>query len=156
MKYTLCLCISALLFTIGISGCTDDTKSQSQAAVNEPAAAAVTQQDLLHRRFVLKSANGKDYSQKNRVPDLSFNEGMRISGGICNHFVGQAALDQNTLTAPNMASTKMLCADQELNELESAFAEMLRAGAAVVLNDEGLILRGDKLEMVFTRADWVQ
>lgn len=117
---------------------------------------ALSEKDLLHHRFVLKTADGVDYSTKERVPTLEFNEGFRVSGGICNRFTGQAKLEGSVLTVKQMASTKMLCVDQALNALETTFAVMLDKGVAVTLADNVLTLSGDGHVLVYELRDLVQ
>lgn len=158
MKHTFFLYIVAVLFVIGLAGCGDgtDKASASSGDTAEEKAPSIGQADLLHHRFVLKSVDGVDYSGKERVPDLAFNEGFRISGGICNRFMGQASLDGNLLFAKNMASTKMMCVDQDLNALEGFFPLMLEKGAAIRLEGKTLTLSGDGHVLVYELRDWVQ
>ncbi|MDL2207734.1 META domain-containing protein [Desulfovibrio sp. OttesenSCG-928-M16] len=161
MKQTIYLCIVAALFAFGLTGCADEkTVERSEAATLAPGGtgpaasqtSAVNQADLLNGHFVLRSVNGRDYSQKERVPSLAFNQDFRISGGICNRYTGQAALEDGKLFVRNMASTKMLCVDEDLNKLESAFAHMLEQGADLSFDGAALTLSGKDLEMVFDEA----
>lgn len=115
---------------------------------------------LLHRRFLLLTMNGTSFAEKEKRPSLEFNEGFRISGGICNRFTGMAELANGKLTAKQLASTKMFCTDQELNELETNFALLLANGASLDFDGQKLILRGtagDKdIELVYELRDLVQ
>ncbi len=47
-----------------------------------------TQAALLHRRFVLESIDGIPFASATRTPDIEFNEGFRVSGQICNRYMG--------------------------------------------------------------------
>ena len=119
---------------------------------------AITQQDLIHHRFVLVSADGKDFSAKDRVPSIEFNEGLHISGAVCNRFTGQGRLVGNVLTVEQMASTKMLCVDPDLSELESLLARMLSEGAELRLGGDGqrLVIRQGKHKLIYKLSDWIR
>lgn len=116
----------------------------------------VSKQDLLHHAFVLASINGKPFVKKERLPSLEFNEGFRVSGAMCNRFTGQAELENGMLTVKQIASTSMLCEDQELNRLEYDFSTMLMSGAAVTLAGKTLTLRRDGYVLEFILRDLVQ
>ena len=111
--------------------------------------------DLLHRRFVLESVDGAAFSSSVKTPDIEFNENFRVSGQMCNRYTGQGELANGVLTVRQMASTKMLCVDQELNALEQLFGVMLREGAAIDLSGTTLTLRQGGHVLVFTLRDWV-
>lgn len=163
MKQTIYFCIVAALFAFGLTGCSEE-QAQPTAAHTEgpaadsgpatdsaapPAATSVIQADLLQRYFVLRSVNGQDYTHKERVPDLEFGEGFRVFGQMCNRYTGQAALEDGKLFVRQMASTKMLCPDTKLNQLEDAFAQMVHAGADLAFDGSTLTLVGNNLEMLF-------
>ena len=116
---------------------------------------AIGMRDLLHRKFILYSADGKDFSGKERPVELEFTQapgedGFRVSGGICNRFTGQGSLENGLLTVKNLISTKMLCADEGRNELENTFAQMLGQGAVFSLEDGTLVLRQGGHKLVYT------
>ena len=137
MKQLPILCILALLcFSPALGGC---------SATKTPVRA-----DLLHRSFELVSADGKAVTGTPRKPDLAFDEEFRIAGGICNRFVGQAELNGTILTVRQMASTRMLCPDETLNQLEHTFASMLTQGATLNLTGETLTLRQGGHTLVYT------
>ena len=116
----------------------------------------ITQQDLLHHRFVLVSSDGKDFSTKERVPSIEFNEGMHISGAACNRFTGQGRLVGNMLTVEQLASTKMFCVDPDLNELESLLVRMLSQGAELRLDGQNLVIRQGGHELLYKFRDWIR
>ena len=116
---------------------------------------AITQQDLLHHRFVLVSSDGKDFSAKERVPSIEFNEGLHISGDACNRFTGQGRLVGNVLTVEHLASTKMFCAGPDLNELESMLARMLSSGVELCFDGQILVIRQGGHELLYKLSDWV-
>ena len=118
--------------------------------------------DLLHWRFVLKTADGKDFSGTERPVDLEFiqspdaAEGRQVAGSICNRYSGNGNVENGLLTVKRLMTTRMLCPDQQLNALEQLFAGMLEQGADVTFMDRSLILRQGQHELVFEAADWVQ
>ncbi len=114
----------------------------------------VGQNDLLYHNFTLAEVNGKPFSGE-KIPNIQFNEGFRISGSVCNAYTGQAEMTGDTLSAPQLASTKMLCFDQELNELEFAFGNMMMAGAKFRLENGILTLEGEGYRLKFKNAAYV-
>jgi len=117
---------------------------------------AITQQDLLHHRFVLVSVDGKEFSAQGQVPSIEFNEGLRISGFVCNRFRGQGHLAGSVLTVDQLASTKMLCTDPALNELETLFTRMLSEGVKLRLDGQRLVVRQGGRELVYKLSDWIR
>lgn len=142
-RQLLLLCCAALLLLASACG------------KNSGGGSMVTLKDLTHHRFVLVSVNGKDFSGHENIPSLEFGEGLHITGAVCNRFMGQGQLKGNILTVDHMASTRMLCADQELNELETNFARMLAAGAELELVGPELVVRQGDTVLRYTLADWV-
>jgi Heat shock protein len=112
---------------------------------------SVTIADLTAGTYVLQSVNGEAFSGRERTPEIQFDENMRVAGQVCNRFMGQATLKDGVLTAPQLASTMMLCVDPRLNEMERTFAAMLREGAQLELNGDNLTLRGEQNEFIYTR-----
>ena len=136
----LSLIIFGIAFCLVVTGCME--------------AKGPNKSDLLHRNFEIISVDGKIFSDTmSRKPNLEFNEGFRISGGICNRFTAQAELKDSVLFARQMASTKMFCPDPELNTLESTFATMLMEGATITLDGNTLTLRQSGHTLVYTLRD---
>jgi heat shock protein HslJ len=108
--------------------------------------------DLVHRRFVLVSVDGLPFAAS-KAPDIAFNEGFRVSGQICNRYMGQGKLEGGVLAVAQMASTKMLCADGALNRFEARFAAMLTAGAEADLSGGILTLRQGGHVLVYAATD---
>ena len=141
MKIKTMLTVLSVLALLSLGACKGENKQ-------------VESKDLLHRNFELVSIDDKTFTGE-KVPNLEFNEGMRISGAICNRYVGQAELQNNTLTAPNMASTKMICNDKVLDELESSMSRMLVSGAKVTLQGNVLTLEDSEQKLTFHLKDAV-
>lgn len=137
------LTISALCFTFLLAAGCAGSKNMNQ-------------KDLLHHRFVLESIDGVPFESSVRTPDIEFGEGFRVYGGICNRYTGQGELADNVLTVKQMASTKMLCADDKLNKFEGQFAQMLSAGAEIAIEGNTLTLKQGGHVLVYKLADWVR
>jgi len=110
---------------------------------------------LEHRRYVLESVDGKPLVSPQRQPDISFGEKLHVAGSMCNRFIGQGKLDGNVLKVDGLASTKMLCAETELNQLDQLIGEMLTAGATVEQTPQSLTLTRKPHTLVYKQADWV-
>lgn len=108
-------------------------------------------EDLAHSGFVLVSVDGVPFTGDTRVPEIAFSEDFRVSGSVCNRFVGQGELADGVLTVKQMASTKMLCASEELNRLEADISAILMAGARVSLTGDVLTLSRDGRVLVYKR-----
>lgn len=94
------LCFVALIAVFSIQSC-KEVKSVPQAD--------------LEGFWILKSLNGKDVSTlfEGAVPTLEFNfKDSLVSGtGGCNHYSGKFSYTNGLFNAPNLAVTKMLCAE---------------------------------------------
>lgn len=141
------LCLAML----PLAACGDQGKAQSEAK------AAISAADLLHHNFELATVDGEAYvAGVEPVPYIAFNEGMNVSGAICNQFTGQGELTEGTLMVKQMASTKKLCVDEGLNKLETDFSMMLMSGSAVALEGGKLSLSKDDCKLEFVLKDKVQ
>lgn len=130
-----------LLTSLALAGC-------AQTAEQKP----LTAQDLQNHRFVLQSVNGTPFvaTESGRVPEIGFGENLQLSGSMCNRFFGEATLQGDRLKAENLAMTRMMCAEPELNALDNQLGEMLQQGAEVTLNGQQLTLKSDKYTLVYT------
>lgn len=113
----------------------------------------LTKEFLMNQKFVLVQINETDYTsdvaQEIPAPTLEFDADFLVSGRFCNTFRGGGKLDHDVLTVETLASTRMLCADQTLNQLETIFFQMLRNGAELSMSGDRLFLKqGDQI-MVF-------
>lgn len=132
------LCLGMVLTAAGCAGCK-----------------TLAPKDLENRRFVLASVDGKPFKTALNTPDIQFGEGFRVSGGMCNRYMGQGKLVGNVLTVSPMASTRMLCPDDELDKLETLFGRMLEQGAEVSFDGNTLSLKQGGNTLVFTAGDWI-
>lgn len=135
---------SLMLATVVLAGC-----AQSDDKGN------VTVQDLQHHRYVLQSVDGKPLEGIKRMPELSFGENMHIAGSMCNRFMGQATIADNTLKAKDLGMTMMLCVEPQLNQLDRMINDMLTTGAKVNLNQQQLTLKTSQHTLVYKLADLV-
>lgn len=130
-----------------LSGCVYNSKMSTNA------------DQLQHHRFVLESVNGKTVSSKGTPLELSFGEKLPIleeiyvSGNMCNGFSGTATLHKGELKTSELAMTRKLCSDAQLNELDATFSNMLRQGAQVDLTEQQLTLATADQTLVYRLAD---
>lgn len=136
------------LLAMPLSGCSGKPCAPARQA-------GLTKQMLLHHNFVLTSINGRVFTGTERIPYIEFTEGFRASGRMCNQFTGQADLAGNTLSVKQMASTRMMCPDAELNQFENDFSQMLMEGAKITLDDNMLTLTGNGHVMIFRLQDYI-
>lgn len=126
MKKSILLMLAAL----AASGCSRDGNR-------------LNEQQLLNQYFVLSAVDGKPVVQRAGIrPGIGFAPGLRVSGVMCNRFFGQGKLEQDRLTVPQLASTRMRCRDAELNQWEQLLGQMLNAGVSMTLNSQTLTLNG--------------
>ena len=112
----------------------------------------VTETDLQHHHWNLVSIDGVAIDEKVKS-DLEIGEGFRINGlAGCNRFFGEAKLDDQTLLAPNLATTMMACMDNA-QQVETAVLQTLSNGVKVVNQGEYLTLTGQH-KLVYKLADW--
>lgn len=117
----------------------------------------VVESDLLHHHFVLQSVDGLAADAKQGSgPNIEFGEKMHLSGAMCNRFFGQGQLENGVLTVKNLASTRMMCADPQLNQWDQTLNAVLANGAEVSLNGQQLTLSGGDHLLVYRLKDWVQ
>lgn len=116
---------------------------------------AVDERDLLHHRFVLHSVDGEVYALEEPAPTISFNEGLRVSGSVCNRFMGQGLLADGKLTVGQIATTRMACVDPVLSRYENLILEMLGAGVEAEYRDRTLTLRQGGHTLVYRLWDLV-
>lgn len=148
MKHVI-VALCGLLIMAGLAGCRN-TDPASRGG-------AVTAADLVHHRYEIVSFNDEPIEADGDVAiEISFGENMHVSGKACNRFNGKGSVENGVLKAPNMVATKMFCADQRVNVLESALFGMLQTGAEVHLEGDRLILEGKDNTIVYTRRDLVQ
>lgn len=133
--------IITLLAAVTLSGC------------SHPHLSADT---LQHHRYELVSIDGTVINAQNpQKPTLEFGENMHVSGKMCNRFNGQGQLADNVLTVKTMMSTRMLCADPQLNQGDMLLAEMLEKGAKVSLQAQKLTLTQGQHQLIYQLKELV-
>ncbi|KWW08636.1 heat shock protein HslJ [Escherichia fergusonii] len=115
----------------------------------------VNRDQLQHHRFVLESVNGKPVTGETTQPELSFGENMTVSGSMCNHFTGKGKLSDGELRVKDLAMTRKMCANSQLNELDKTISQMLSNGAQVDLTANQLTLATAEHTLMFKLADLV-
>ncbi len=116
----------------------------------------VEKSDLVRRRFVLETLDGKPFLKVENMPSIEFNEDFSVNGRICNLFRGMGELENGILKVENMASTMMMCGNDEVNQFEHLFGQLMASGVAVSLDGNKLQLEGDGHVLVYGAADWVR
>lgn len=140
MKKTILLTTLLLAGTFIISGCGESK--------------TVKEKDLLHHRFLLVKANGKDISSDKQA-ELEFGENMHISGKMCNQFAVNVTLKDDVIKGSGMAMTKMLCDDDQLDKLDSVIEQLITEGVHVALDDDQLILKNNDNELIYKLKDLI-
>lgn len=130
-----------------------DPAREEAAAPLAGGSSGLTKEFLMNQKFVLVQINETDYTgdvdQGIPTPTLEFDNDFLVSGRFCNTFRGGGKLVDDVLTVEPLASTRMLCADQILNQLETRFFQMLGSGAALSMNGDRLFLKHGDNVMVF-------
>ena len=117
----------------------------------------ITAQQLQHHRYVLETVDGSSVNHSTtHMPEISFGENMHVSGQMCNRFMGQGKLNGNTLTVDGMASTRMMCVDPQLNQLDGIISDMLNRGAQLSLTGQQLTLTSPQHTLTWKLSDLVQ
>ena len=130
-----------LLATTVLAGCVHSAGSLAPGALQQ-------------QRFVLHSFDGQlQPAGQPHQPEIRFDEKMNVSGVMCNRFMGEGKLTGNTLTVPGMASTRMMCADPRLNQLDQVIGQMLTQGVNVALAHHTLTLQNSQHVLVWQRAE---
>jgi heat shock protein HslJ len=137
MKKTLLL-ISLFSSSLLMYGCNEVKKIQDT--------------DLMHHRFVLTKANGQDISLDDQA-DIIFGEKMTITGKMCNQFSSQVTLDSDNIKGSGVIMTKMLCNDEQLNQLDYIIEQLIVNGAKIDLTNNQLILKNEKNELIYQLKD---
>ena len=113
---------------------------------------AVTDSQLRNQRFVLQSVDGQSLPAGENPPELAFGEKMQVTAKMCNRFMGNGSLNNGKLKVSKMAATKTICADSQLNALDSTLGAMLNTGAEVDLTATQLTLATATQSLVYQRA----
>jgi len=134
----------------------------------QPAAVAISLQDLQHRRWILERIDAVELSVYARtqgfeddlstlkLPDLDFGEQGFVSGNTgCNQFQGQARVVERQLMLSQLATTAMLCAGFA-GELELQLQLVYRNPLDITIADGDLILQAVGRELRYRARDWVQ
>lgn len=108
--------------------------------------------DLMHHRFVLTKANGQDISSGDQA-EIIFGENMTITGKMCNHFSGTVTLDNGSIKGSGIVMTKMLCNDDQLNQLDYVIEKLITDGTKIELKNNQLTLKNDTNTLVYQLKD---
>lgn len=104
----------------------------------------------LARSFQLSSVDGQAITAPQGMkPGINFSREMHVTGVMCNRFFGQGTLEKGVLSVPQMATTRMMCSDQKLNQWEMTLNKMLTTGAKLKLEQNTLTLEGAGHTLVY-------
>ncbi len=140
--------LSASLAVLFLSAC---------MAYNGQHSSTLSYSDLQHHNFVLRTFNGQQITPQNpnKQPNLEFNENQQVSGTVCNSFRGAATMSGNIIKA-NMASTRMMCPDANLNAAEQALHKAFSEGARLSLSGQTLSIRHGGNVFIYQLRDYVR
>lgn len=145
MKRTLFFSITTVLvFTLGLLN-----QSCSESKINKTD---------LEGYWSLKSLNGQPAAEafKGNTPSIEFDfEEMKISGtGGCNRYFGPFTLEENILKPGNIASTNMMCLEEN-KEPEFLATLTGEKGLKLALNNGGILQfkDNDKIVLEFEKAE---
>lgn len=110
-------------------------------------------EQLANQRFVLESVNGQPVQLTGPLPEISFDQDLRVSGKMCNGFTGQGKLSGGELTVKHMGMTMMLCVEPQRNELDHTINTLLSNGVQVDITNNQLTLATASQSLVYKRAN---
>ena len=114
----------------------------------------VTAESIANHRFEVVSMNGVPLNTQQDAPsEINFGENLVITGKACNRFRGEGRIADNVLTVPNAIATRMFCAEEDLNKLETVLFAMFNKGAAMTVTADGLVLSDKDNSVQFVRRD---
>ena len=132
-----------------LAGCVYNSKVSTRA------------EQLQHHRFVLESVNGKPAPASKTPLELSFGQQtsiihhLYVSGNMCNRFSGTGRVSDGALKVKDVAMTRKLCTDPQLNELDKTISTMLSEGAQVDLTESQLTLATSSQTLIYKLSDLV-
>jgi porin len=120
----------------------------------------VTEADLQHHRWVLRSINREALPARetgDKIPELDFSEQMTVAGNTgCNQINGKAVLRDGYFLIEAMTSTRRLCSPR-WNDIELAVQTALGSESTISLDaDKNLTLKTASTHLEFQLEDWVQ
>ncbi|EFC56803.1 TPA: heat shock protein HslJ [Enterobacter cancerogenus] len=141
--------VAVSLLSLALAGCVN------------PGKASVQPDQLKTHRFVLENIDGKAVTNKvtppeirfSAQPDISLINNIAVSGVMCNSFNGQGKLSEGELKVKNLAMTRKLCTEPQLNALDQTLSDMLRKGAQVDLTEDQLTLATADKTLMFKRVE---
>ncbi|MDR2869445.1 MAG: META domain-containing protein [Deferribacteraceae bacterium] len=110
-----------------------------------------TDADLVHHRYDLVAINDQQIETVDNVrqPRVEFNEGMQISGIVCNSFSGVLTLTDGSYQGM-VAATRMACFDETLSKAEEVLFKALSTGAdfEITGNEMSITHEGETLHFI--------
>jgi heat shock protein HslJ len=84
--------------------------------------------------------------------DLQFQDGAIRGRAACNSYGGSYEAGPGSISFGEMMQTAVGC-DEDLQALESAYLETLRASTTFQVGEAGLVLTGGDVALTFTASD---
>ena len=124
----------------------EESRDEAKAETAAPGATAVSRDDLVGRKFILKTTGGEAFVlEMGEQPFIEFRDPFLVAGSACNSFRGPGELENGVLTVENAAATMKMCVDPKLVQYERDFHALLRQGAKITLEGGTLTLSGDSV-----------
>lgn len=119
----------------------------------------VTEEDLIHHRFVVTKINHNDISFE-KTAYIEFGENLTINGKMCNDFMAKATFDNYRLNTTNFNISKQItCNNQQLNQLDLLITQLLTNRPTIKLIEQEnklLLSLTDNVDILtFELKDWM-
>lgn len=145
--------IPTLLAVISLVACNRVNSVSSDTSIDQPTKdyAEPPQIDLINARWVLRELNGKPVKPASDVY-IHFSDKVTVNGFLgCNKFNGKYVTEGEDIRIGPLASTKMFCEDQEI---ENQFVRLLEKATSYHTDDKFLFLKNQdgvlvKLEAIY-------
>ncbi|MGL5006613.1 MAG: META domain-containing protein [Plesiomonas sp.] len=171
---TLLNTLSLSLLCFSLLGCVSTPYASADNELTNPLSepSVVSLADLAHHHFVLLRVDGKSWQPsapqlhaQAMYPGIDFNEQNILSSTFCNTLQGHVSQIDKTiqgilipingsLPTKKTISTKK-CSDKQLNQWDTLFQQMIKAGVTLKQQDTTLFIEGSGHTMVFMLRDWV-
>lgn len=108
----------------------------------------VTSKDIIGHKYYLESVDGKELLGE-RHPYIEFGPDLAFHGQVCNSFRGKGTLMDGVFLSGPILSTRMLCPDSELSQLEPRLFDHLERGMKLTREEGKLVMTTGDTRLVF-------
>jgi Heat shock protein len=114
---------------------------------------AIASSDVAGKKYILHSVDGEVFAGE-KQPFVEFDDDMNMTGAVCNRFRGSATVENGILRSAGVVATRMMCPDEKLTALESAFFRELENGLVLRFDENGdLVMQNADIDLIF-RPDY--